>query len=90
MKVTRKLLAEVKQCCHHGHGASIFADGTVMQAISSNDVMARGKIGGGWEYRIAYVDDHKITLARLQEIFDEDAAMTQWLNEDQDRDAAEA
>ena len=71
MKATKKLLSEVKSCCHHGHGASIFADGSMMQAISSNDVMARGKSGGGWEYRIAYIDDPDITLDGLQRIFDQ-------------------
>ena len=70
MKATRKVLSDVKSCCHHGHGASIFADGDVMQAISSNDVMARSKVGGGWDYRIAYVDDPKITLDELQDVFD--------------------
>ena len=68
MKVTKKLVKRVQACCHHGHGASIFNDGTVMQAISSNDVIARGDGRGGWEYRIAYIDNPNITVAQLQEI----------------------
>ena len=69
-KVSNKLVSEVRSCCHHGHVASIFADGAVMQAISSNDIMARSRVGGGWEYRIGYVDDPKITREELQRIFD--------------------
>ena len=65
-----RLAFEVRRCCHHGHGAAVFADGTVMQAISSNDVVARGNGAGGWEWRIGYVDDPKVTRDELQEIFD--------------------
>ena len=71
-EVTEEMLEDVKSCCHNGHGASVFADGDVMQAISSNDVIARGAPDGdGWEYRIAYVSDPDITLEDLQNIFDE-------------------
>jgi hypothetical protein len=76
MKATRKLTSEVRRCCHHGHGAAIFADGDVMQAISSNDIIARGAPAGGWEYRIAYVDDPTVTTADLQNIFDRSEAMS--------------
>lgn len=69
IKVSNKMVSEVRLCCHHGHGASIFRDGTVMQAISYNDVMAYST-PEGWEHRIAYVDDPKITRAELQNIFD--------------------
>jgi len=65
MKATKKLLREIKSCCHHGHGASVFADGSVIQAVSSNDVIAYSLPGGGWEYRIAYIDDPNITLDDL-------------------------
>jgi len=68
--VTRKMLKEVKSCCHHGHGASIFRDGTIMMAINSNDVIAHSK-DGGWEYRIAYIDDPDVTLSELQRVFDD-------------------
>lgn len=76
LKVTRKMVSEVRRCCHNGHGASIFADGSVMQAISSNDVIARGDGRGGWDHRIAYVSDPTITTKDLQEIFDRAAAPT--------------
>lgn len=73
MKATRKMLTEVKRCCHHGHGASLFRDGTVMQAISYNDIIARSmttRDGNQWDYRLAYIDDPAITLAELQGILD--------------------
>jgi hypothetical protein len=66
VKVTKQLLEEIKNCCHNGHGASVFSDGTVMQAISSNDVLARGDGQGGWDYRVAYVDDPEIDLEGLK------------------------
>ena len=75
MKATRKMLKEIKSCCHHGHGASVFGNGDVMQAISSNDVIATSKVGGGWDYRVAYIDDPDITLTELQRIFDEQESM---------------
>lgn len=70
MKTTKKILSEIRKCCHHGHGASLFEDGTVIQAINSNDVIARSRIEGGWEYRIAYIDDPKYTLSDLQDLIE--------------------
>lgn len=66
MKITKELVKEVKTCCHHGHGAAIFEDGSVVFAISSNDVIARGDGRGGWEYRIAYVDDPDVDKEYLE------------------------
>lgn len=57
---------ESKLCCHHGHGMAVFADGSTMQAISSNDVIARGNGSGGWEYRIGYID-HAMTRTEAAE-----------------------
>ena len=71
MKATRSMLKDVKSCCHHGHGASLFSNGDVIQAINSNDVIARSKIGGGLDYRIAYINDPNVTLADLQRILDD-------------------
>lgn len=59
MKITQKLINQIakdsKDCCHNGHGMSVFADGSTMFAVSSNDVCARGDGYGGWDYRVAYV-----------------------------------
>lgn len=64
----KEILVDVRSCCHHGHGAALFADGDVYQAVSSNDVLAREDGEGGWEYRIAYIDDPDITEVELGNI----------------------
>ncbi len=66
IKITPELIEEIKSCCHHGHGASIFLDGSVMQAVSSNDCIARSNPAGGWTYRIAYIDDPEVTEDELE------------------------
>ena len=75
VKVKRSLTTAVRRCCRNGHRAAIFADGTVMEAVSVNDVVARSNGRGGWEYRIAYVDDPQVTTVQMQELFDNHAAL---------------
>jgi hypothetical protein len=59
MKITKKLINKIakdsKNCCHNGHGMSVFADGDTMFSFDVNDVCARGDGCGGWDYRVAYV-----------------------------------
>lgn len=56
---TKSLAARIardsKECCQNGHGMALFADGSTIFAISSNDVVARGASGGRWDYRIKYI-----------------------------------
>jgi hypothetical protein len=74
MKVTQKLINQIakdsKDCCHNGHGMSVFADGSTMFAVSSNDVCARSDSDGGWDYRVAYVST-AMTRAQAKEFCDE-------------------
>lgn len=72
MEITQELLDEIKSCCHNGHGASVFANGDVYQAISSNDVLARQSSDGGWEYRVAYIDDPDIDEDALDYLLNQD------------------
>ena len=65
MKATKKMLREIKECCHDGHGASVFSNGDVYQSISYNDVIARSTVDG-MDYRLFYVDDPDITLDELK------------------------
>lgn len=72
--ITKKAIAEIasasKRICHPeglGHGISVFRDGTWMLSISSNDVIARGAFGGGWEYRLMYIA-HPVTRAQAEEM----------------------
>jgi len=71
MKATRKMLKEIRSCCHHGHGAAVFSDGSVMLALSSNAVVARDDGQGGWDFRIAYIDDPTISRLSPQQIHDQ-------------------
>ena len=74
MKATKEMLKEIRSCCHNGHGAALFSDGTVIQGIDSNSVLARQKTdenGEYWDYRIAYISDPRINLEFLQEILDQ-------------------
>lgn len=73
-KITKKKIAEIaaasRRICHPeglGHGIAVFPDGSWMLAISSNDGIARGAFGGGWEYRLAYVA-HPMTRAQVEEM----------------------
>jgi len=66
--ITKQTIMDVKACCHHGHGASVFmnADGglVVYQSVSSQDVIARSR-NGGWDYRIRYITGNDITRADI-------------------------
>lgn len=67
-----KVLEEIKNCCHHGHGASVFANGDVMQAINENDVIAHST-PGGWEYRIGYIDNPDVAIEDVKYLFESEA-----------------
>ena len=52
-------ISAASQRCHPeglGIGLAIFADGSFMESISSNDVLARGDGNGGWDHRVAYIN----------------------------------
>ena len=72
MKKTREELStirkEIARCCHCGHGASVFTDGSVYYAVSVNDCLAVGDSTGKWDYRIAYYD-RVPSLEALEELF---------------------
>ena len=71
MKVTKKMLKEVKQCCQYGHGASIFEDGVILQSHGYNDITAKRGRNNEWDFRLVYIDNPNIDMKELVRIIDE-------------------
>jgi hypothetical protein len=73
MKITQRqiaiIAAETKSVCHRegiGNVVNVFADGSMLEGVSENDVIARGSGNGGWDYRIACLR-YPMTRAQVAE-----------------------